>query len=184
MGLETDRTRITKSLNTTRHLQLDEKSRLASERSAKVKAYDMRSKGLIEDHLRKQKVTQKLGLDYHIFEEGDDLGRLPIKSRVQTTKAAAVNKSFNLPEKSVGRRNLQTSDTISQLSAKPRKAHYGGVSPGKRRDGNDSGFANAATDFGIINDLDRYKARKEPIPFGMSEKIWDLDSYKDNFERY
>ena len=32
--------------------------------------------------------------------------------------------------------------------------------------------------------IDAYKARKEPIPFGMSEKIWDLDSYKDNYKKF
>ena len=32
--------------------------------------------------------------------------------------------------------------------------------------------------------LDAYKARKEPIPFGMSEKIWDLDSYKKDYKNF
>lgn len=36
----------------------------------------------------------------------------------------------------------------------------------------------------IPQQIDAYKARKEPIPFGMSEKIWDLDSYKDNFKLF
>ena len=45
-------------------------------------------------------------------------------------------------------------------------------------------FVVSQSEAAIISSLDAYKARKEPIPFGMSEKIWDLDSYKDNFEKY
>ena len=39
-------------------------------------------------------------------------------------------------------------------------------------------------DYGIIGAIDDYKTRKEPLPFGMSEKIWDLESYKPNFENF
>jgi len=36
----------------------------------------------------------------------------------------------------------------------------------------------------LVQQIDAYRARKEPIPFGMSEKIWDLDSYRENFEKF
>lgn len=45
-------------------------------------------------------------------------------------------------------------------------------------------FGISQSEVGIIASLDAYKARKEPIPFGMSEKIWDLDSYKQNFDNF
>lgn len=112
----------------------------------RVKQFDEESKKIINDHLSQQKVTQKLGLDYHIFEEESKWQR---KTRVQTTK----NSEAVSPTKT-GRKDMGGPFGINQ------------------------------SEVGIIASLDAYKARKEPIPFGMSEKIWDLDSYKQNFERF
>ena len=36
----------------------------------------------------------------------------------------------------------------------------------------------------ILKVIEWHRSLKEPIPFGMSEKIWDLDSYKTNFDNY
>lgn len=36
----------------------------------------------------------------------------------------------------------------------------------------------------LVQKVDAYRARKEPIPFGMSEDIWDLDSYRENYEKF
>ena len=32
--------------------------------------------------------------------------------------------------------------------------------------------------------IEKYRARKEAIPFGMSESIWELDKTTENFARY
>lgn len=71
---------------------------------------------------------------------------------------------------------------MSQMSTKiGKKTDH---SPNKRHNRNSSSFCIGQAEYGVVAKIDAYKARKEPIPFGMSEKIWDLDSYKDNFDKF
>lgn len=72
---------------------------------------------------------------------------------------------------------------MSQMSTKHGKKTTD-HSPNKRHIRNSSSFGIGQAEYGVVAKIDAYKARKEPIPFGMSEKIWDLDSYKDNFDKF
>ena len=58
------------------------------------------------------------------------------------------------------------------------------TSPSKRREGNSSALGMGHEQLALVQKVDAYRARKEPIPFGMSESIWDLDSYRENFEKF
>ena len=70
------------------------RTRLADQRQQRIKEYDSKCKELIKEHERKQRVTQKLGLDFHIFEQDEDglpIGSIPVRS--QTAKNAASKTS-------------------------------------------------------------------------------------------
>ena len=60
----------------------------------------------------------------------------------------------------------------------------GQPSPDRRRGTGGGPFEIALAEKDIINKIDYHKSLKEPIPFGMSPAIWDLTSYKDNYEKY
>ena len=65
------------------------RTRLADQRSQRIKEYDSKCKELIKEQERKQKNTQKLGLDYHIFEQDDD--GLPTNSNIPVRSQTAKN---------------------------------------------------------------------------------------------
>ena len=60
----------------------------------------------------------------------------------------------------------------------------GGLSPERRRTGAGGPFELQMAERDIIMKIDYHKSLKEPIPFGMSPAIWDLTSYKDNYEKW
>ena len=139
------------------------------------------SRKLNKEQLKKQKVTQKLGLDFHIFDKEEDLMPRVQLEQAATTKAAPSHSLLPEPK------NRKANDSLSQISLKTggRASHPETASPGKRKEeGNGGSFEMGSAQKGIVTKIDAYKARKEPLPFGMDAKIWRLDDYKSDFDKF
>ena len=172
------------------------RTRIADQKRARIKAYDEECKEKIIDHLKKQKVTQKLGLDFSIFENDDGMDKIvahkektvnQVKNLAEAT--ADKIKSAEYQRNSNKQQNMDTASNYSKQTGKFKGSTFldaltGGLSPERRRTGAGGPFELQMAERDIIMKIDYHKSLKEPIPFGMSPAIWDLTSYKDNYEKW
>ena len=76
---------------------------------------------------------------------------------------------------------LRTAPTVDSSK---NKTLGGESSPNKKQDNNLSPFKMGAAWAVPVQQVEKYRARKEDIPFDMHEKAWDLDSCRDNFDKF